>query len=176
MTALLSAACGLLLQSTLLLAVGLSALRLTQKHGPALQSLVGRATLTSLALLLLATPLMSYLPAVWRVTLPEANATPLLALSQATLQVPPATAGSGEVTVSSPPASRGHLPSGSGQEYAAEANVATPRPPVVGGLQPSRLRQSQEGGSSANNSLLYPILAAVWLFGTTALLLWLGLC
>jgi beta-lactamase regulating signal transducer with metallopeptidase domain len=171
MTALLSAACGLLLHSTLLLAVGLLALRLTRKRGPALQSLVGRATLTSLALLLLATPLTSYLPTVWRVTLPEVNATHLLAS-----QVPPATGGLGEVAVGSPSASRGHLLSGSGQEYAEEAKVVTPRPPVAGGPQQSRLRQSQEVGSSATNSLLYPTLAAVWLFGTTAMLLWLGLC
>ncbi len=174
MTALLSNAFGLLLQSTLLLAVGLLALRLTRKRGPAVQSMVGRATLTSLSLLLLAAPLTSDLPAVWRVSLPMPS-THLLALSQATSQVPPATRGLGEVNVDSPSANVGDFPSGPRQEYAVEAKTAAPRPPVAGRPVRSRLRQSKEVGAWPLLSS-YPTLAAVWLLGSTILLLWLGLC
>jgi len=49
MTTLLSSALGLLLQSTALLLLGLIALRLARRRGPAVQSLVGRATLAGRA-------------------------------------------------------------------------------------------------------------------------------
>ena len=61
MTTLLPTALGLLLQSTALLVLGLLALRLARRRGPAVQSLVGRATLAGVALaLLLAAPLAGH--------------------------------------------------------------------------------------------------------------------
>ena len=56
----------LLCQSTVLLSLGLLALRLTRKRGPAVQTLVGRAALSGVALLLLLLPLSGRIAPVWR--------------------------------------------------------------------------------------------------------------
>ena len=69
MTALMPMLLVLLLQSTALLLLGLLALRLTQKRGPAVQTLVGRASLASVALLLLFAPLTGHVQPVMRVAL-----------------------------------------------------------------------------------------------------------
>ena len=69
MTALLPECFGLLLHSTIFLTLGLSALHLTRRRGPVVQSLVGRAALAGVALMLVTMPLSGRLPAVWRVTM-----------------------------------------------------------------------------------------------------------
>ena len=56
----------LLLQSTVLLALGFLALHLTRKRGPAVQTVLGRAALSSVALLALLLPLSGRVASVWR--------------------------------------------------------------------------------------------------------------
>ncbi len=60
----------LLCQSTALLLLGLLALRLTRRFGPSVQSLVGRASLAGVALLLLLAPLTGHIRPVVRVSEP----------------------------------------------------------------------------------------------------------
>ena len=60
----------LLCQSTALLSLGFLALHLTRKRGPAVQTLVGRATLSGAALLLLLLPLSGRIAPVWRIPTP----------------------------------------------------------------------------------------------------------
>lgn len=60
----------LLLQSTVLLSLGFLALCLTRKRGPAVQTLIGRATLSGVALLLLLLPSSGRVSPVWRVPTP----------------------------------------------------------------------------------------------------------
>ncbi len=64
---LLQALLVLLLQSTVLLLLGLLALHLTRKRGPSMQSLVGRASLASVALLVLLLPLTGHVSPVVQV-------------------------------------------------------------------------------------------------------------
>ncbi len=66
----------LLCQSAVLLLLGFLALHLTQKRGPAVQTLVGRATLSGVALLLLLLPLSGRIAPVWR--LPVSPPAPIL--------------------------------------------------------------------------------------------------
>ncbi len=56
----------LLCQSTVLLSLGFLALRVTQRRGPAVQTLVGRATLCGVGLLFLLLPLSGRIAPVWR--------------------------------------------------------------------------------------------------------------
>ncbi len=74
MTALTQSALVLLLQSTGLLLLGLTALHLTRKRGPAVQTLIGRATLVGVALLALLPPLTGHIQPVWRIGPPAPNA------------------------------------------------------------------------------------------------------
>ncbi len=70
MTALFQAGLVLLLQTTALLSLGLFVLRLTRHRGPAVQTLVGRAALSGVALLLLLAPLSGRITPVWRISSP----------------------------------------------------------------------------------------------------------
>ena len=60
----------LFVQSTLLLSLGFGALFVTRRRGPAVQTLVGRATLSSIALLLLLSPLSGRVHSVWALPTP----------------------------------------------------------------------------------------------------------
>ncbi len=70
MTAFVPRLLVLLIQSTGLLLLGLLALRLTRRFGPSVQSLVGRASLVGVALLLLLAPLTGHVQPVVRVPEP----------------------------------------------------------------------------------------------------------
>ena len=70
MTNLMQMLLVLLLQSTVLLLLGLLALHFTQKRGPTVQSLVGRAALAGVALLALLLPLTGHIQPVIRVPEP----------------------------------------------------------------------------------------------------------
>ena len=80
----------LLCQSTALLLLGFFALRVTQKRGPAMQTLVGRATLSGIALLLLLAPLTGHIRPVMRVGLPQKVQEPT---PQQAVTLPPLLAG-----------------------------------------------------------------------------------
>ncbi len=179
----------LLCQSTGLLALGLLALHLTRGRGPTVQTLVGRATLTSVALLALLLPLSGYVAPVVRVTpgqeptpqqvaalpvregeeLPPVGA-PLAAPSAITPLDSPAPAAISTPAAISKPADTAPAP----------AAPKTPRPHALhwqtrraGGPLQSRLLRSKEVGSlwlAVTSALL------LWLAVTSALLLWLGVC
>ena len=71
-TTLFPIALCLLIQSTVLLALGLLAMRVARRRGPAVESVIGRAALAGLGLaLLLAGPLAGRVRGVWHV-LPSA--------------------------------------------------------------------------------------------------------
>jgi beta-lactamase regulating signal transducer with metallopeptidase domain len=167
MTALLQALLALLLQSTALLLLGLLALRLTRKHGPALQTLIGRASLAAVALLLLLAPLTGHVPSVVRIGLPE----PTLVRSSPTLP-------RGEGT---------ELHANVGTPFVAPSVSATasdsaPSTPAIDATYP----QEHPNNSQAYSSPLTPpsrfgrvgACAGVgsWLAVSLALLLWLGVC
>ena len=76
MTVLLPGLLVLLLQSTAVLLLGFLALRLARKRGPAVQTLIGRATLSGLALLLLLLPLSSRIQPIWRLPAPHQEPAP----------------------------------------------------------------------------------------------------
>ena len=161
MTTLFSIALGLLLQSTALLGLGLIVLRLARRHGPAVQSLLGRATLAGVALaMLLAGPLAGRVRPVWGVRVSEA---------------PPAPnhGGAGFKPVGAPLA-------------APSAPTSSPTPPELGAGGPSLLPlgptsapappPSDRIAPAPQRFLLYPTLAAAWTLGTALLLLWLAFC
>ena len=60
----------LLVQSTVLLTVGFAALFVTRRRGPAVQTLVGRATLSGVVLLLLLLPLSGRIRPLWHLPVP----------------------------------------------------------------------------------------------------------
>lgn len=175
MTSLLPMALGLLLQSTALLLLGFLALRLARWRGPAVQSLVGRATLVSVGLaLLLAAPLRGHIRSLWHVTLPAASV-PLPAKLTGSRKVP------------APP--QAAIPS------LEESTEFETRP---GGITREKATSSAEDAVSSTPTLCVPasassplgrtpvtevrgnkevgFLAAIWGLGTAVLLLWLGVC
>ncbi len=164
----------LLLQSTGLLLLGL---RLTRRYGPAVQSLVGRASLASVALLVLLLPLTGHVPPVVRISPPA----PILG-SRSLEPIPPVAAPlslreGAEVgaagaetkgaetkgTASSAPTIPSSLP----------PTPTTPRPPAPGG-QALALRVFSPlcplWGEDASAAL------GGFLSVSAALLLWLGVC
>ncbi len=167
----------LLLQSTGLLLLGLLGLRLTRRYGPAVQSLVGRASLASVALLVLLLPLTGHVPPVVRISPPA----PILG-SRSLEPIPPVAAPlslreGAEVgaagaetkgaetkgTASSAPTIPSSLP----------PTPTTPRPPAPGG-QALALRVFSPlcplWGEDASAAL------GGFLSVSAALLLWLGVC
>ena len=161
MTAFAQALLVLLLQSTGLLLLGLLALRLTRRHGPALQTLIGRTTLAGGVLLLLLLPLTGHVQPVVRVRLPE----PTSVQSQPSEPIPP------EPT----PPQAATLPKGKGKEFQTSPPPISPRPPLWGGPLRSNLLRSKEVGSEAHGQKI-GFLALLWLLITSALLLWLAAC
>ncbi len=174
MTTLLPIALGLLLQSTALLLLGLLALRLTRRRGPAVQSLVGRATLAGVGLtLLLAAPLTGRVRPLWHVTLPAASVPS--APDPGREDHPPTPNSGGARNALAPLA-------------APFAPTAAPTPPELGAggrslpvpaTPPAPPRSLNSPVSTLRASplrQLYPALAAAWGMGTALLLLWLGVC
>lgn len=143
-----------LLQSSGLLALGLLALWLARRRGPAVQTLIGRATLIGVALaLLLAAPLTGHVRPLWRVTLPAAR--------------PPAL----NSWQDRPP-----TPNSGGEGQASPQSVAVPAPtPAVSLPAPTALPDVSPAPASPLPRL-YAALSAVWGAGTVLLLLWLGVC
>ena len=138
-----------LIQSTLLLLLGLLSLQITRKYGPALQTLIGRATLVAVALtLLLAYPLAGHIQPLWHVSLPSnvPRTSPQASLKPSPLSeaAPPRSSTLPRPTFSDP-----ELPF---------TTHPTPAPPVSGGET-----------RSVGVGLLWPL-------GTTLLLLWLAAC
>ena len=76
MNAFLQAAITVLVQSTGLLVLGLLVLSLTRRHSPAVQTLVGRATLAGVGILLLLAPLSGRVATVWRIPTPTQASAP----------------------------------------------------------------------------------------------------
>ncbi len=179
MTALLSAALGLLLQSTVLLLLGLLALWLARRRGPAVQSLVGRATLAGVALtLLLAAPLTGHVRPLWRVTLPVAASVGAGSLRSAYAPRPAYVPLLPDAVPSAPLSSPTPPPStvvGAREQFLPPAGVLAPTA-VSPAPPPLSLESSAPAPRPFPLRLLYPTLAAAWLLGTTLLLLWLGAC
>lgn len=65
-----------LLHSTVMLLLGFLALWLTRGRGPTVQTLIGRATLSGLALLILLLPLSSRIQPIWRLPAPHQEPAP----------------------------------------------------------------------------------------------------
>jgi len=177
MTALLSAALGLLLQSTVLLLLGLLALWLARRRGPAVQSLVGRATLAGVGLaLLLAAPLTGHVRPLWRVTLPAAPPVGVGYLRPEKMAPPaPNSGGAGGERAEVPPSSSPTPPElGAGGRSLSPAEAHPPA--AVSPAPPPPLDSPAPAPQPSPLRLLYPALAAIWGLGTARLLLWLGVC
>ncbi len=181
MTTLLPIAFGLLLQSTLLILLGLAAMRLARRHGPAIQSLLGRATLAGLALaLLLAGPLAGHVKPVWRIT--AGGPTPRQ------VAAPPGTGGAGgkvggasylldEASLSH--ASSGQAPSGRTplghvlpDRPFGHAPLTDPLPIIPPNLSTTFSAPPPVPGGAATCRGV----GSLWASGTALLLLWLALC
>ncbi len=179
MTALLPIALGLLLQSTVLLLVGLLALWLARRRGPAVQSLVGRATLAGVALtLLLAAPLTGHVRPLWRVTLPVAASVGAGSLRSAYAPRPAYVPLLPDAVPSAPLSSPTPPPStvvGAREQFLPPAGVLAPTA-VSPAPPPLSLESSAPAPRPSPVRLLYVILTAAWGLGTGLLLLWLGVC
>jgi len=154
MTMVLPMALGLLLQSTVLLLLGLVAMRSVRRHGPAVQSLIGRATLAGVGVsLLLIGPLAGHVRPVWRVRvgahLPAPSAPPPSVAAPSPYTPPELGAGGRAVP----------LPELS---PASATSRAVP-------LLPNR-------SAHAAWPSLRLLLSATWASGTALLLLWLAAC
>ena len=172
MTSLLPIALGLMLQSTALLLLGLAALSLARHRGPALQSLIGCATLAGVGLaLLVAAPLAGHIRPLWHVTMPVR---PLA----------PHSGGAGEEPTT---AHEFATPPGAGGEGVSdEAKGATPGMSVRWGkdaassapaADPLISSPSRSGRIAAPGGVgSYSLMADAWCIGTAVLLLWLGIC
>ncbi|MEO7715399.1 MAG: M56 family metallopeptidase [Capsulimonas sp.] len=68
-------AIGVWLQSGVLMLLGLLALWAARRHGPGLQTLIGRWVLTGVAVIAIASPLSSLLPPSWTLSLPAITST-----------------------------------------------------------------------------------------------------
>ena len=159
MTTLLPAALGLLLQSTALLTLGLLALWLTRRRGPAVQTLIERATLVGVALTLLAVPLSGHVQPLWRVPVPESPA-----FKTEGVGVPPAPNSGGAGLETAPPAAAPAIPAGPAAELPPASSPSQPPERPVLAPRPFPLH------------LLYVALAVGWGLGTVLLMLWLGVC
>jgi len=189
MTTLLPIALGLLLQSTALLGLGLTALRLVRRRGPAVQSLIGRATLAGVGLtLLLAAPLTGHIRPLWHVTLPVASVsptpnsreepTPPQAASGRThpgsfLATPPQR-GEGGVLDEASDEAKGAAPGESVGKGGAASSAPALYAPTSSSSPLGRPPVTEERGNKEVGS--YPALAAAWGLGTALLLLWLVVC
>ena len=171
MTTLLPIALGLLLQSTALLLLGLVAMRLARRRGPAVQSLIGRATLAGVGLaLVLAGPLAGHIKPVWRVAVGEP--TPRQVAS------PPETGGAGGKVVAKSRlldrALLGQAPMGrvpvSGPLTRAPLTDPSPIIPVTHPTTFSALHPVSGGEATCRG------VGSLWASGTALLLLWLALC
>jgi prepilin-type processing-associated H-X9-DG protein len=189
MTTLFSIALGLLLQSTVLLGLGLAALRLVRRRGSAVQSLVGRATLAGVGLtLLLAAPLTGHIQPLWHVTLPVASVsptpnsreepTPPQAASGRThpgsFLAPPPQRGEGGVLDEASDEAKGAAPGESVGKEGTASSAPTLYAPTSSSSPLGRPPVTEERGNKEVGS--YPALAAAWGLGTALLLLWLVVC
>ena len=172
MMTLLPIGLGLLLQSTVLLLLGLLALRLARRRGPAVQSLIGRATLAGVGLsLLLAGPLTGHIRPLWRVTIPTAQE-PTPPRSSA-----PLPKGEGqELKPGHSGEAQGNLPYDEGAAREAREKGAASSAPTSRVLTSSPSRSGRVAAPGGGVGLLSPALAAAWGLGTALLLLWLGVC
>ena len=182
MTTLLPIALGLLIQSTALLLLGLVVMRFARRHGPAVQSLIGRATLAGVALaLLLAWPLAGHIRPVWRIRVGEPTPRQVAA--------PPETGGAGGKVVGESrlldgafsgqdPAGRipvGRVPAGyisAGDHSLTHPPLTAPHPIIP--LNPSTTFSAPPpvpGGAATCRGV-----GSLWASGTALLLLWLAFC
>jgi len=123
----------LLLQSTALLSLGLLALRLTRWRGPAVQTLVGRASLASVALLVLLLPLTGHIPPVVRVEPTPQQAATLPEREGEEVQTAKRTAGTLLAAPSAVPAAPSPQEGQTRKEGQTRGSAPTPRPPSPGG-------------------------------------------
>ena len=134
-----------LLQSTLLLSLGFLFLHLTRRHGPAVQTWVGRATLCAAALLLACLPLSGHIQPLVRVSEPTPRQVAALPVREgkelppvgATLAAPSDQAGDipapSDRAVSLPAPAASVLPPDPNPAFQPDAPSNTPRPPAPGG-------------------------------------------
>ena len=157
MTTFLALTLPVLIQSSALLSLGRLALWLSRGHGPAMQTLIGRATLVGIALtLLLSAPLAGRVRPLWRVSLPTAS--PL---------APNAGGARGAIT---------QTPSAPVPALSAPV-LPSPPPPLLRAGEPSPLPPPQTAPISVPQTpRLYAALATLWAVGTATLLLWLCVC
>ena len=184
MTTLLPIALSLLVQSTALLLLGLVAMQIARRHGPAVQSLLGRATLAGVALaLLLAGPLAGHVKPVWSV----GESTPQIRSNAVGIQVaaPPATGGERVKTVMEAPlvdgASLGPAVSGRatlGQTHMTEGTPDNhPAPPLTPSAPPPPPPVAGGEATCMPTALLRICgVGCLWAAGTALLLVWLALC
>ncbi len=178
MTSLLPIALGLLLQSTTLLLLGLVAMRLAQRRGPAVQSLLGRATLAGVGLaLLLAAPLTGHIRPIWIVKVTSGPPSPtfrgaIFGHGGALLAAP-----------SAPSAAPTSFPSrfsltppelGDGGRSLLPSKLS-PAPVVSPPLRP-QTRRFTPALRPSSLPLLYAAITAAWAFGTALLIFWLAVC
>ena len=167
----------LLIQSTVLLALGLLAMRVARRRGPAVESLVGRATLAGLCLaLLLAGPLAGRVRGVWHVAVGEPTPRHVAA--------PPETGRAGERVVAGSGSldggafdrtSLGGAASAPAPLHAAPLHAAplTALPPIIPRDLPITLSAPPpvSGGAATCRGV-----GSLWAAGTALLLLWLAAC
>ena len=166
MTAFVQMLLVLLLQSTALLLLGLLALHLARKRGPAVQSLVGRASLVSVALLVLLLPLTGHVPPVVRVPeptpqqaiLPEREGAEVRAKTVGALLAAPSDIAA-PLPQNGKTREEGKTQTEEGQ---TQGSAPTPRPPYQGGQALAlRVASAALGGFLSVSALL---------------LLWLAVC
>ena len=170
-TTLLSIALCLLIQSTALLTLGLLAMRLAQRRGPAVQSLIGRATLAGVGLaLLLAGPLTGRVQGVWHVKVGEPTPRQVAA--------PPETGGGGGAIVRFRSVNGAAAGGTAADGAVADRAVLLPAPsteslPVSHLALPIAPTPSLpvSGGAATCRGV-----GSLWAAGTALLLLWLAAC
>ena len=171
MTQLLPLALGILLQSTVSIALGLLALHFTRRHGPVLQSWISRATLTSTVLLMVfSAPLSRSVPALWHIS----ELTP----AQAPVRPEAGRVSGGDtrslnnITQTANTKAMASIPGADNNIYGTtiETGAASGAPTLRDAPSPSsRLGSSPISDANKAVGLLWPL-------GTAALLLWLGVC
>ena len=166
---------GLLLHSTGLLLLGLLTLGLARHQSPAVQSLIGRATLAALWLTLLAAPFASRITPVWRLPLPEPAPAQVSALALPHRGVP---AGQAVPLPNWNEQARGTTAT---QEPTPLLRTAPPETGEGGGSEkeaPAALLASSSNSSSSRfgGSTRAAGEVGLWPLGTLALLGWLGVC
>jgi len=163
-TTLFPIALCLMIQSAALLTLGLIAMRVARRRGPAVQSLIGRATLAGLGLaLLLAGPLAGRVRGVWHVAVAQREPTPRQ------VAAPPETGGGGgRVIVKFSPLDGA---AADGAAFPPAPSAETPlaaRPTLPAALTPS---PPVSGGAATCRGV-----GSLWAAGTALLLLWLIVC